>query len=441
MDSILEFLEDLIPNSTKHLEENYKKIINHLKDLKERIPASIEDCVNLDEVERLGMAKLDLNAISYYISGANNEITLARNRKYFNKILLNQKILKNVSKISLETEVLGRKIAFPVCFSPTAIQKMAHEDGEIATAKAAYKNNTIMILSSLSSTSLEDVAKENKTGIRWFQLYAMKERIGTIHILQEAEKHGFSAIVLTVDAPILGYRDRDFQVKFQKPQKINYEIQHKVIKHCEEYYKNNGKNGSDGANYAVYNSGSVISETKSDIFNVFTNNIDSSLSLDFIDWLRQQTKLPIVIKGILNSEDALIAAEKGIDAIMISNHGGRQLDTVPATIEVLGPIVDKLNDYFKKNPNKKGMEVYIDGGIRRGSDVLKALALGAKAVFVGRPLIWGLAAGGDHGVDKVLDILRNEFIVAMKLTGSTTINEISRECLYDGKGYVSKSKF
>jgi len=433
MDSILNYLEDLIPNSTKHLEENYQKIISHLNDLKIRIPNSLEDCVNLEEIERFGMAKLNLNAISYYMSGANNEITLARNRKYFNKILLNQRVLINVSKINLETEILGNKISFPICISPSAIQRLAHEDGEVATAKSAFRNNTIMILSSLSSSSLEDVANGNSSGLRWFQLYAMKERIETINIIKEAERNGFSAIVLTVDAPIMGYRDRDFQVKFQRPEKINFEIQHKVIKLCEEQLKNNGN--SNGAN------SNLSGETKSDIFNVFKNNIDSSLTWEFIDWLRMQTKLPIIIKGILNSEDALLAADKGVDAIMISNHGGRQLDTVPSTIEVLGPIVDKLNEFYSKNPKIKRMEVYIDGGIRRGSDVLKAIALGAKAVFIGRPVVWGLAAGGDHGIDKVLDILRNELIVAMKLTGCTNVKEICRKCLYDGKGHVSKPKF
>ncbi len=439
MDSILNFLEGLIPNQNKHLEENYNKIISYLTNLKTRIPPSLEDCVNIHEVERLGMSKLDLNSISYYMSGANNEITLERNIQFYNKILLNQKILVDVSKIDLETEILGNKISLPICISPSAIQKMAHEDGELATAKSAVKNKTIMILSSLSSSTLEDVARANKDGIRWFQLYAMKERIETINILKEAEKHGFSAIVLTVDAPIMGYRDRDFQVKFKKPEKINYEIQQHIIKLCDEQNKNdrnNDSNSFDGKNLIEY------SENKSDIFNVFKNNIDSSLTWEFIGWLHKQTKLPIILKGILNKEDALIAAESGVDAIMISNHGGRQLDTVPSTIEVLGSIVDSIQQFYLKNPKIKKMEVYIDGGVRRGSDVLKALALGAKAVFIGRPVIWGLAAGGDHGVDKVLDILKNELIVAMKLSGCTEIKKISRKnCLYDEKGYVTKPKF
>ncbi len=489
MQSILHYLEELLHSSASHLKENYTKIKEHLNELKHRIPATIDDCVNLYEVERLGMAKLDINAISYYISGAGSEITLKRNRKMFNKILLNQKVLRNVSKINLETKVLGNKIALPICFSPTALQKMAHEDGEMATSRSAYKNNIIMTISSFASTSLEDVAKENKTGIRWFQLYALRHKSDQVAVLlKEIEKNGFSALVLTVDAPIMGFRDRDFQVRFHKPKNINFEIQKKLLsikyesemkKHEEELKKrihteikseeNNSKDEfgkKETANQQLNNKRDdkihesnkefssinkiiaektpiksndtdsnklmkpVVSVKESDIFEVLGRNIDSSLDWDILNWLRSVISIPIVVKGILNFEDALLAAENGVDAIIISNHGGRQLDTVPSTIEVLGVIVDKLNEYYEKNPNKKRMEVYMDGGIKRGIDVFKALALGARAVFIGRPVIWGLAAGGENGVDKVLEILKDELVVTMKLTGCASIKEINRKCLH-----------
>lgn len=511
--SILHYLEELLPSSAKHLKENYEKIKSHLKEIEERVPPTVDDCVNLSEVERLGMAKLDLNAISYFISGANNEITLKRNRKIYNKILLKQRILKDVSKINLNTEILGKKIALPICFSPTALQKMAHEDGEMATARSAYKNNTIVSISSFSSTSLEDVARENKTGIRFFQLYAIRQKSDRVAaLLKEVEKNGFSALILTVDAPIMGFRDRDFKLKFHKPENVHFEIQRKILsikqdsenqKHKEEEEKiihrkleNEGntkdtftddsnkeeiKNKSNEEIKAfdikhdpkINNENNIFADTKkriiaesipevssikkadaekhishtldtdankqtkpvvtekrSDMFEVLKRNVDSGLDWSIINWLRSVITIPIIVKGILNTEDALIAAENEVDAIIVSNHGGRQLDTSPSTIEVLGSIVEKLNEYYEKNPNKKRMEVYIDGGIRRGTDVLKALALGAKAVFIGRPVIWGLAAGGENGVDKVLEILKDELVVAMKLTGCPNLKEINRNCLH-----------
>jgi isopentenyl diphosphate isomerase/L-lactate dehydrogenase-like FMN-dependent dehydrogenase len=431
------------------------------------------------------MANLNINAISYYISGAGSEITLKRNRKIYNKILLNQKVLKNVVKINLQTEILGKKIDLPICISPTALQKMAHEDGEMATARSAYKNNTILTISSFSSTSLEDVARENKTGIRWFQLYAIRQKNDKItSILKEVEKNGFSGLVLTVDAPIMGYRDRDFQIKFKKPENVHFEIQKKIlsiqndsvnkkrqeekkllhrdkqenqiadnkirensndleksnISNINNYNYNNEKNLIRGdvekptsySNNQINNNQTnpVVSEKQSDMFEVLKQNVESGLDWTVINWLRTQITIPIIVKGILNSEDAVLAAENDVDAIIISNHGGRQLDTVPSTIEVLGDIVDKLEEYYLRNPNKKKIEIYIDGGIRRGTDIIKALALGAKAVFIGRPIIWGLAAGGENGVDKVLEILKDELVVAMKLTGCTNLKEINRGCLY-----------
>lgn len=525
--SILHYLEHLLPSSSKHLEDNYHYIKKYLHELKERVPANFDDCVNLYEIERLGMAKLDLNAISYYISGACSEITLKRNRKIYNKILLDQKVLRDVSKINLNTEILGKKIALPICFSPTALQKMAHEDGEMATARSAYKNNTIITISSFSSTSLEDVARENKTGLRWFQLYAIRHKSDKVSgILKEVEKNGYSALVLTVDAPIMGYRDRDFQIGFKKPENVHFEIQRKILSLQKENYrkiheeeekklihrdlertnntkekfissenKNQGKNENNvikNENNEEINSfdikhdknindkSNIFSETKisvvsdnipevtsikkdeakkninttldtnankqtkpivtekqSDMFEVLKNNVDSGLDWNIINWLREQISIPIVVKGILNPEDAVFAAENNVDAIIISNHGGRQLDTSPATIEVLGFIVDQLNEYYTQNPNKKRMEVYIDGGIRRGTDVIKALALGAKAVFIGRPVIWGLAAAGEHGVDRVLEILKDELVVAMKLTGCKDVKEINKNCLHQ-KGHKPK---
>ena len=446
MDSILNYIEDIFPNASKINKENYEKKMKILYDLKNRIPNSIEECINIYEIERLGISKLDTNALSYYISGSNNEITKKRNKNFFNKILLNQKILRNVSITDLSTEILGNKINLPICFSPSALQKMAHEDGELATARSAFRNNTIMILSSLSSYCMEEVARENKAGIRWFQLYALKNRNETANIIKEAEKYGFSAIVLTVDAPVMGYRDRDFQVKFTKPENIQYEIIKKIFITSALSTSNKDKDientSNINENLNINNSNKFltqISNTKSDIFELLKENIDSSITWEFIDWIRKITKLPIIIKGILNEEDAINAAKLKVNGIIISNHGGRQLDTSPSTIEALGSISSILEEFYLKNPLEKKMEIYIDGGFSRGSDILKALALGANAVFLGRPVIWGLAADGERGIDKTIDILKNELTIAMKLTGANKINEINKSCLYDYRN--KKPKF
>lgn len=433
MDSILNYIDDLIPTTEKQNLDNYEKKMKLLFDLKNRIPNSVEECINLHEIERLGIANLDNNALSYYISGANGEHTKNRNKNFFNKILLNQKILKNVSETFLNTNILGNKVNLPIGFSPSALQKMANEDGECATARSAVRNNTIMILSSLSSSTLDEVASNNKNGIRWFQLYAMKNRKEVMNVIKEAEKNKFSALVLTVDAPVMGYRDRDFQIKFHKPEKINYEIVRKMIGNNISN-ENNGNNLNENVDNKIYNQNS-----KSDIFEMFKDNIDKSLTWDFISWLKTITKLPIIVKGILNEEDAILAAKYKVDAIMVSNHGGRQLDTAPSTIEVLGNVSKILEQFYSKNPDDKKMEIYVDGGFTRGSDILKAIALGANMVFLGRPVIWGLAADGERGVDRTLEILRNELTVAMKLTGCNRISEINRECLYNYRN--KKPKF
>jgi len=501
--------------------QSYIIKLNKLKFLKARIPNCISNCETLEQIEKLAIAKLNLNAVSYFISGANSEITLNRNKDFFQRILIKPRILnfkntqdKNKNKnnfnynndnnliitrnkhseksenkmnninfhihshknqINLNTKILGNDISLPVGFSPSALHKLAYEDGEISSAKAAYNSQSIFILSSRASSTIEEVAKANKTGLRWFQLYAMKNVGSNIEMIREAEKHGFSALVLTVDAPTIGYRDRDFQIKFKKPDHIHYAVEKHLLdsqkqtnKEREEDEKllqvysinkiNENSNAKedkhkdmDKDNYSnnkiqkihinntnakeqsieKNNAGLNYSSNNNNNFNYYKNSTDSSLDWSIIDWLRSKTKMPIILKGITNISDAVKAAQFEVNGIIISNHGGRQLDTNPSTIEVLEAIKNELEIFYGKNQNKKKIELYIDSGFRKGSDIFKALAYGAKAVFIGRPVVWGLAAGGENGVNKVLEILKHELELSMRIAGCSDISEINEDCVYN----------
>jgi len=305
----------------------------------------------------------------------------------------------DVSKIDTSTLVLGQKIAFPVLIAPTAMQKMAHPQGELATIKATNSMGTVMVLSSWSTTSLEEVAEAAPMeGMRWFQLYAYKNRNITENLIKRAEKAGYTALVLTVDTPILGRREIDIKNKFTLPPNLNL------------------ANFMDIENKATMPAG---------LINYVSTEIDTTLNWNDISWLRSISKLPIILKGILTAEDAHLAIQHGVAAIIVSNHGARQLDEVQATIEALPEVVKAVEGKI---------EVYLDGGVRRGTDVLKALALGADAVLIGRPILWGLAVNGEKGVKGVLRMLKEEIHRAMMLAGIRSISEIHPSLVLDIRG-------
>jgi isopentenyl diphosphate isomerase/L-lactate dehydrogenase-like FMN-dependent dehydrogenase len=349
--------------------------------------------VTISDFEILAKEKLSQTAYDYYSSGANDEITLRENIDAYKRIFLKYRVLVDVSKRDLTTEVIGTKISMPVMIAPTAFHRMAHDLGEIAVASAAGKAGTIMILSTLSNSSVEDVVKAS-CGDIWFQLYVFKDREITRDLVKRAESAGCKALVLTVDAPLLGLRERDVRNKFTLPEGF-------TVKNLEPVSKEKLP--------LKYDSG---------IAGYFSSNLDPSLTWKDVEWLKSISSLPLLVKGISCKEDALLSVENGADGIVVSNHGGRQLDTSRATIEILPEIADAVN--FKT-------EIFIDGGIRRGTDVFKAIALGAKAVLTGRPVIWGLAADGENGVASVLEILRNEFDLAMALCGCDSVNKINRD--------------
>lgn len=346
------------------------------------------------DVETLARAKLEKPAYDYYSSGANDEITLRNNRAAFERLEVHYRVLVDVATRDLSTSVLGTSVSMPILVAPTAFHRMACAEGELATARAAGAADTIMILSSLSNTRVEEVVPASKRPV-WFQLYVYEDREATKALVARAEAAGAKALVLTVDAPRLGTRERDVRNRFALPAGLRVE--------------NLVAEGYGGVSAPPADSGLAA---------YFASLIDASLSWKDIGWLRSITKLPILLKGVVRADDAKRAVEEGVDGIVVSNHGGRQLDTSPATIDVLPAIVEAVDGRA---------EILLDGGVRRGTDVLKAVALGAKAVLVGRPILWGLAYDGEAGATMVLEMLRSELDLAMTLAGAPTIEAITRD--------------
>jgi isopentenyl diphosphate isomerase/L-lactate dehydrogenase-like FMN-dependent dehydrogenase len=334
----------------------------------------VTDPVNVWDYEELAVGKLDPNAHAYFAGGAGDEVTLRDNLAAFERRKLRPRVLVDVRNVSTATTVLGTEVALPILIAPLALQRMAHPDGEIATARAAAAAGTIMCLSTASTTRPAEVASAAPDATRWFQVYVFQDRSETEELVREAVDNGFSALVLTVDTPYLGRRERDLRIDFQIPEHLT-----------------------------------VVGD-------IFGGGFDAALSWRDLEWLAGY-KLPVVVKGILTAEDARLACEHGAAAIVVSNHGGRQLDGVPATLDALEEVVEAVDGR---------VEVLLDGGVRRGTDALKALALGARAVLIGRAMVWGLAARGEEGVADVLRLLRDEVELGLALLGCASPADVTR---------------
>jgi 4-hydroxymandelate oxidase len=357
------------------------------------------DLLNLQELERVAEERLAPMAWAYYASGADDELTLRRNRDAYERLALHYRVLVDVSRRDASATALGHPISMPVLVAPTAFHRLAHADGELASVRGAGDAGTVFILSTLSNTRVEDVVAA-ASGPVWFQLYVYRDRAVTEALIRRVEAAGVQAIVLTVDAPLLGRRERDVRNRFVLP---------------------------DGLTLANVSAGleNLPAVADSGLAAYFASLLDPSLAWKDLAWLRGVTKLPIVLKGIVRPDDARRAADAGMSAIVVSNHGGRQLDTSPATIEVLASIADALRD-------RRDVELYVDGGVRRGTDVIKALALGARAVLVGRPVLWGLAAAGREGVAAALEVLRRELDLGLALCGCPTLATVTRDLVRAG---------
>jgi 4-hydroxymandelate oxidase len=352
--------------------------------------------VNLFDFEKAAESRLPKATFDYYAGGALDEVTLRENRAAFERIPLYFRVLADVSRRSLETAVLGERVSMPVLIAPTAFHGMAQVEGELATARAAGGAGTIMIVSTLSNTSVEDIAKA-ATGPLWFQLYIYRDREATRDLVARVEAAGCRALVLTVDAPILGPRERDVRNRFALPEGL-------TVKNLLGVGQGAVTGSPEGSGLSSY----------------VSSYIDPAISWRDVEWLRSITKLPLLIKGIVRADDARRAVEAGARGVIVSNHGGRQLDGSPATIDALPFVADAVAGRA---------EVFADGGIRRGTDVVKAIARGARAVMVGRPVLWGLAVDAERGVARVLQILRDEIDNALGLCGCTSIADVGPDLL------------
>jgi 4-hydroxymandelate oxidase len=349
--------------------------------------------VNCADFEAIARQRLPQAVYSYIAGGAGDEISLRRNRSCFDDILLKPRILRDVSRLDTATQLLGQPQRVPILLAPTAYHRMVHPDGELGTARAAGAAGMTMVVSSFATTAVEEIAAAAAAPL-WFQLYVQSDREFTRDLVARAEAAGCKALCITVDTPVLGTRNRETRDRFA----LSAGLERANLRGCK---------GAQASHF--------------DESGVYGTIFDPTLTWDGIDWIAGFARIPILLKGVLSPEDAALAVEHGAAGIIVSNHGARNLDTTPATIEALPGVVQAVAGRIP---------VLLDGGVRRGTDVVKALALGARAVFIGRPHLWALAAGGAAGVERLLKILVAELETTMALCGTTTIAAIDRSVLW-----------
>jgi 4-hydroxymandelate oxidase len=356
---------------------------------------TLHDLLNLHAFEDAAARSLPTLAWDYYRSGAWGESTVRWNREAWESIRIWHRVCRDVSERRTTTNRFGATWPMPLLLAPTALHRMAHPDGELATARAASATETPMILSSFSSTSVEEVAATTKAPL-WMQLYLGRDRDFVIALAERARVAGCSALVLTVDTPVWGTRERDIHNQWRLP-------------HSMEVVNLMRPNHAGPTGHTGVGIGEALGWT-----------IDARMTWADVAWLAERTPLPVFVKGLCRPDDARAAIDHGARGIIVSNHGGRQLDGAPPTAESLPFVADAID---------RRVPIIVDGGIRRGADILRAIALGADAVAIGRPVLWGLAVGGSAGVERVIALLRTEFDLAMALAGCATVAEITPDLL------------
>ncbi len=356
--------------------------------------ASPRVIADLSDYAREAPSRMSAMAWEYINGGSADELSLRWNEEAYSRIRLTTRVLTDVSQLDTRLTLLGRQLDFPILLAPVAYHRLAHPEGELATVRGADLAGALLIASTVATTSIEKMAAVAKRPL-WFQLYVQPDRTFTADIVRRAEAAGCEALVLTVDSPVLGTRYRETRTSFALPLGMERE-------------NLRGLSTAGGAQRASEQS-------------IFSGTLDPKLAWKDIAWLRSVTKLPIILKGILHPEDAAMAVEHGAAAVIVSNHGGRNLDTVPATIDALPAVAQRV---------ASRIPVLVDGGIRRGTSVFKALALGATAVLIGRPYIHGLAVGGAEGVARVVNLLRRELECTMALAGKRSLKEIDASVLW-----------
>jgi L-lactate dehydrogenase (cytochrome) len=371
-------------------------------------------CHNVADLRAVARRRLPAPMFHYIDGGADDEWTLAHNTRAFEQFELVPRYLRDVEHIDLRTRVLGFDLDMPLYCSPTAMNRLFHHRGEIAVAEAARDAGTLYSLSSIASSTIQEVGTAS-AGPKMFQIYVFRDRGLNDELLAACREHGFAATCLTVDVPVAGNRERDLRTGMTIPPKLTFKSLFDIALHPAWWLRY-----LTGPEVTVANVAHRIAEGSASISTVveyFNNQVDPSVTWEDAARLREQWDGPFAIKGILSVADAIRSAEIGASAVIVSNHGGRQLEGAPAPIEVLPDIVDAVGDR---------LEVILEGGVRRGNHVVKALALGATACAFGRPYLYGLASAGRAGVDRVLDLMRAELARSMALTGCTRISELDR---------------
>lgn len=397
--------------------ENLRSTVRFRELKLDPVERRLDRCANVDDLRAVARRRLPGGVFDYIDGGAEDEVTLERNTSAYAGYQFRPRVLRDVSQVDLSTDLLGRRIPLPLVLAPTGFTRIADPDGELAVARAAARLGIPYTLSTLGTRSIEEVADAGE-GPRWFQVYVWKDRGLVKEMIERAAGSGYEALVVTVDLAVLGRRERDVRRGFTLPPKIGLDtivdgiihprwtldfVRSEPIKFANVAGRHVG-DGTDAVALADY----------------VNDQLDPSLSWDDIEWFRGVWDGPIVIKGIQGLDDARRAADVGVEAIALSNHGGRQLDASPAPLELVPRVAEAVGDR---------LEIICDGGVRRGADIVKAVALGADACMAGRAYLYGLGAGGQRGVDKALGFLQSEFHRTMALIGVSSVAELGPDCV------------
>jgi len=359
--------------------------------LEEEVAAAL----NVWDFKKIAQQRLSADSWDFITGAAGDEITVRWNREAYDRIRLQPNALVNVAGVDTRTRLFGQEIPFPILICPSGGHSRCHPDAELATARGASQAEAIMTVGTLSSKPIEELAQVATQSL-WFQLYMIRDRGLTREIVQRAEAAGCKAICITVDTPVIGARNREQRASRRRGRRSGPRT---TPPHLTGYKRPQSVEGA-----------------------IYSSTLDPTITWKEINWVRSFARVPVLIKGVLNPADAQRAVQEGLSGIIVSNHGGRNLDTLPATIDALPRIADQVEGRFP---------ILIDSGIRRGTDILKAIALGADAVMIGRPTLYGLASAGPEGVSRVIQILRREFEMAMALTGKNSLSEIDRSVLWE----------
>ncbi|KAG8530042.1 uncharacterized protein KY384_005524 [Bacidia gigantensis] len=352
----------------------------------------LESCYNLMDFEAVARRTMKKTAWAYYSSGADDEITMRENHSAYHKIWFRPRILQNVENIDFSTTMLGTKCSIPFYVTATALGKLGNPEGEVVLTRGAHKHNVVQMIPTLASCSFDEICDAAKDAQpQWMQLYVNKDRKITENIVRHAEKRGIKGLFITVDAPQLGRREKDMRSKFQD---VGSNVQSTSGDNTDR---------SQGAARAI------------------SSFIDPGLNWDDLPWFKSITKMPIILKGVQRVEDVIRAIEAGVDGVVLSNHGGRQLDFARSGIEVLAEVMPVLRE---RNWEDR-IEIYVDGGVRRATDIIKALCLGAKGVGIGRPFLYAMSAYGLPGVDRAMQLLKDEMEMNMRLIGCSSIDQLN----------------